>query len=327
MRFQHSAAFGSTGLVFGLVASLLLFTHAASGAPEQAAAGIPNARGIFTGCYQTETGELRMIKGSLGCRPGERRVTWSRRGPLGPRGLQGATGVQGRCRSERRERSAGLSGITAGPAGPGGPQEKAREVRKGRWVRAGPAGPPGADRRTWRLDGRTPGPPGADGRRGLLDLQAPLVRLDLPVLRAAACGPCRAGRTPGPPGPAGTTGPAGPIGPGGPDGPSGPSGASRLSTGGPPVLRDRPGQSDSQVPAAASGTSAPELNAGQSYSLTKTCPAGKKILGGGYTYTISTANQTNRVAVDSYPSSGSAWTATVRVHQNLGGGVASSLSV
>ncbi len=75
------------------------------------------------------------------------------------------------------------------------------------------------------------------------------------------------------------------------------------------------------------GASAAGLNAGQSYSLTNTCPAGKKILGGGYTYAISMANQTSRVAVDSYPSAGNAWTATVRVHQALGGSVTISLSV
>ena len=81
------------------------------------------------------------------------------------------------------------------------------------------------------------------------------------------------------------------------------------------------------MPAAVSGTSAAALNAGQTYSLTNTCPVGKKILGGGFTYAVSTANQTSRVSVDSYPSAGNAWTATVRVHQNLGGGVTISLSV
>ena len=81
------------------------------------------------------------------------------------------------------------------------------------------------------------------------------------------------------------------------------------------------------MPATVSGTSAAALTAGQSYSLTNTCPAGKKILGGGYTYAVSTANQTSRVAVDSYPSAANAWTARVRVHQNLGGSVTISLSV
>ena len=81
------------------------------------------------------------------------------------------------------------------------------------------------------------------------------------------------------------------------------------------------------MPVAVSGTSAAALNAGQTYSLTNTCPVGKKILGGGFTYAVSTANQTSRVSVDSYPSAANAWTATVRVHQNLGGGVTISLSV
>jgi hypothetical protein len=60
------------------------------------------------------------------------------------------------------------------------------------------------------------------------------------------------------------------------------------------------------------------LNEGESYSLTSTCPSGKKILSGGYSYSVSNANQTNRVAVlFSYPSSASAWVVTVRVNQNL----------
>jgi len=73
------------------------------------------------------------------------------------------------------------------------------------------------------------------------------------------------------------------------------------------------------VPAAVSGTSAAALNAGQSYSLTNTCPAGKKILGGGYTYTVSAASQTSRVSVDSYPSAAGAWTATVKVTRTSAG--------
>ena len=72
-------------MLLGLLAVLLLFTHAASGAPEKAMAGIPNARGIYTGCYEIGTGDVRLIRGAMGCRPGERRVTWSRRGPIGRR--------------------------------------------------------------------------------------------------------------------------------------------------------------------------------------------------------------------------------------------------
>jgi len=76
-----------------------------------------------------------------------------------------------------------------------------------------------------------------------------------------------------------------------------------------------------------SGTSAAGLNAGQTYTLTSTCPAGKKILGGGWTYSVSTAGQTSRVAVDSYPSAADAWTVTIRVNQNLGVSVTITLSV
>ena len=55
MRVYHSTSIMSGGLLLGLLALLLLFTHAASGAPEQAGTGIPNARGIFTGCYAIGT--------------------------------------------------------------------------------------------------------------------------------------------------------------------------------------------------------------------------------------------------------------------------------
>ena len=79
--------------------------------------------------------------------------------------------------------------------------------------------------------------------------------------------------------------------------------------------------------AAVSGTSAAGLNAGRTYTLSSTCPAGKKILSGGHTYSVSNAGQTNRVSVDSYPSAANAWTVTVRVNQNLGGSVTISLSV
>jgi hypothetical protein len=81
------------------------------------------------------------------------------------------------------------------------------------------------------------------------------------------------------------------------------------------------------VLAAVSGTSSAGLNAGQSYALTSTCPAGKKILGGGYAFTVSTVGQTGRVSVDSYPSAADAWTASAKVHQGLGGAVTISLSV
>ena len=71
------------------------------------------------------------------------------------------------------------------------------------------------------------------------------------------------------------------------------------------------------------------MPAGQvAVAVTSTCPAGKKIFGGGETYTVSNAGQTDRVAVvQSYPSAADAWTVTVRVNQNLGGSVTITLSV
>jgi len=75
------------------------------------------------------------------------------------------------------------------------------------------------------------------------------------------------------------------------------------------------------------GTSAAGLNAGQSYSLTSACPMGKKILSGGYTYSLSTANQSDRVTVDSFPGSATSWTVAVNVNQNLGNAVTTTLSV
>ena len=122
MRVQHSASIMSGGLLLGLLALLLLFTHAASGAPETASARIPNARGIFTGCYRVGTGDVRLIRGTLGCRPSERRVTWSRRGPIGLRGLQGPTGAQ---------RATGERGETGPPGTQGLRVHRGREVLQG----------------------------------------------------------------------------------------------------------------------------------------------------------------------------------------------------
>ena len=76
------------------------------------------------------------------------------------------------------------------------------------------------------------------------------------------------------------------------------------------------------MPPGQSATSAAAAAAGTVVSATVTCPAGKKILGGGGTYTVSNANQYSRVApLQSYPSAGNAWTSAVRVNTALGAGV------
>jgi hypothetical protein len=82
------------------------------------------------------------------------------------------------------------------------------------------------------------------------------------------------------------------------------------------------------VLAPVASTSPDNPGAGDTLSVTATCPAGKKVLGGGFTYSLSNASRTDRVApVASYPSAANAWTATIRVNAGLGGGVSATLSV
>jgi hypothetical protein len=71
-----------------------------------------------------------------------------------------------------------------------------------------------------------------------------------------------------------------------------------------------------------SSTSAAGALAGTTVTATATCPAGKKIVGGGASYTVSNSTQTNRVAlVESFPSAARAWAASVRVNQALSSSV------
>ena len=133
MRVYHSTSIMSGGLLLGLVALLLLFTHAASGAPEKRSAGIPNARGIFTGCYTIGTGDLRLIRGSYGLPPGRTARD------LEPSRSDRASRTS-RCGRARREQRASEAR----------PERRARRdlparrdsvVHRGRAVPAGPAGP------------------------------------------------------------------------------------------------------------------------------------------------------------------------------------------
>ncbi len=289
MSIRYITTFVSVALVSGL----MLLTSAASGAPEkEARAGIPNARGIYTGCYRPETGDVRLIPGWKGCLAGERRVVWSRRGPRGPFGPEGPPGEPGAAGLQGAQGPTGDQG-TGGAQGPQGPAGI-----PGPAGAQGPAGPQGPQ-----------GDPGSQGLIGPQGLQGP----------QGDPGPQGA---PGPQGPQGDPGPQGATGPQGAQGPQGPQGAQGLQ--GPQGI---PGPADSQVLAPVSATSAAGLNAGQAFTLTSTCPAGKKILAGGWAYSVSTPAQATRVTVDSYPSAADAWTATVLVNQNLGASVTITLSV
>jgi hypothetical protein len=261
------------------VIAVVLAGAAGGASSEPAKGGIPNARGVYGGCY-SRAGALRLVPGNVGCHANETRVTWNRRGqrgPIGPAGPQGVTGA------------AGSQGAPGAPGAPGPQGAQGARGPVGAPGSAGPQGPAGADGAT--------GPQGPQGPQGDQGPQG----------------------TQGDPGPQGAQGDLGPQGPSGPQGIPGPAG--------PQGVQGAPGPSDSQVLAAVSGTSAAGLHAGQSYTLTRTCPVGKKILSGGHTYSVSTVAQVTRVSVDSYPSAAGAWTVTVRVNQNLGAAVTVSLSV
>lgn len=136
-------------------AFFVLFSGAASGAEQENRPGFPNARGIYTGCYATSTGDLRLIPAWKGCRSSERRVTWNRRGQRGPLGPEGPAGEQGATGSQGSIGPQGPSG-SAGPQGPAGPQGL-----------AGPQGPPGNDGATGPVGATGPqGPAGNDGATG-----------------------------------------------------------------------------------------------------------------------------------------------------------------
>jgi hypothetical protein len=82
-------------------------------------ASIPDASGVIHGCYNNQTGKLRVIDTALNqsCDSFETALNWNQTGPQGPPGAAGPQGLSG------------PQGIP-GPQGPQGPQ--------------GPLGPPGA---------------------------------------------------------------------------------------------------------------------------------------------------------------------------------------
>lgn len=59
-----------------------------------AVAAIPDASGVYHGCYNLLTGSLRVIDGTY-CSLLERHVTWQQTGLPGPAGPQGPQGLQG----------------------------------------------------------------------------------------------------------------------------------------------------------------------------------------------------------------------------------------
>jgi hypothetical protein len=138
---------------------------------------------------------------------------------------------------------------------------------------------------------------GPAGPRGRMGPQGP----EGPTGPAGAAGPKGDAGPVGPPGPAGSTGPAGPTGPVGPAGPT-----------------------DSQIVEGTAVSTPFNAPAGTIFTATATCPAGKKVLGGGFQLSVTITAQFARVdGMGSYPSGPSAWTASGIVFSTLVGAAAS----
>jgi hypothetical protein len=96
-------------------------------------AQIPGGDGVIRACYKKSGGALR-VEANKSCKPGERRLTWNkkgRQGDVGPPGPQGPVGPPGPMGERGPEGPAGRDG-DRGPTGPQGPPgESAQVVVKG----------------------------------------------------------------------------------------------------------------------------------------------------------------------------------------------------
>jgi hypothetical protein len=116
-----------------------------------ALAAIPGPDGSIKGCFDNNSGNLRVFDSQenmpRGCGRNETLLSWNQAGPSGPSGPQGAQGLQGE-RGPQGEQ--GLQGV------PGTDGEDGQEGATGP---SGPAGPPGVP--------GTPGQGGEDGEDGI----------------------------------------------------------------------------------------------------------------------------------------------------------------
>ena len=271
-----------------------------------------DARGVVHGCFDVDTGALRIDEQEgRGCHGAEQPLQWARTGGKGPPGARGATGP------------AGARG-PAGDQGPGGaPGERGLDGPEGQ---PGPAGAPGAQGPSGPAGPEGPpgpagpggpqgpaGPPGPAGQRGPSGPQGPAGPQGTPGPQGAP-GPQG---TPGPQGPAGPEGAPGPEGTPGPQGPAGPEGAPGPE--GTPGPQGPPGPEGSPGP---QGTPGPEGTPGQdaelvSYTrveedsggpgLTVTCPPGSQVVSGGAEVTGETSASTLTSLVESYPPDDASW--------------------
>src|SRR5262245_32956451 len=88
---------------------LALATFAVLAGGGAALATIPGGGGVVNGCYDKDTGKLRVIdSATASCKAGESPLNWNLVGPQGPAGPAGPAGAPGRDGA-------------AGPQGPAGP--------------------------------------------------------------------------------------------------------------------------------------------------------------------------------------------------------------
>ncbi len=209
-------------------------------------------------------------------------------GPIGPAGPVGAVGATGAVGSAGAIGAPGVAG-SVGPAGPSGPS--------GATGVAGPVGPTGATGATGAAGVAGPvGPAGANGADGVAGTVGPAG----PVGPAGADGPMGEQGSVGPAGAAGVAGSQGPIGPAGADGEVGQAGA-----------RGEAGGMSGYERVVSVGTN---VYMGQTVTVSKSCSAGKTVIGGGLTLSSPMERDVMASTLASYPSADDTW--TVRVNNS-----------
>jgi len=134
-------------LKVAVVATAALAASAGVALATGALGSVVGADGTISGCYQKNTGHLRVLPPASPCLPSEMALTWHQEGPAGavgpagPQGEQGAQGAQGEPGEKGDPGEKGEQGEKGekGDTGPPGPQGAQGDAGA-----AGPAGPPGA---------------------------------------------------------------------------------------------------------------------------------------------------------------------------------------
>ncbi len=112
-RFAGRSGRRRLGVVVGLIGLFVLVGSVAY-------ASIPKG-GVFTGCYVTTTGALRVIDSTKDCKSTETKITWNQTGVPGAAGSPGPSGAPGTDGQDGAQGPQGPQGV-AGPPGSSGPE-------------------------------------------------------------------------------------------------------------------------------------------------------------------------------------------------------------